>query len=236
MSVVFPLLVLLWYAAPSISAEGRKEPLFLKGEKISYAIKKLGVKGGEAELIFGGLTKIQNKDAYLLTFTAKALNFFDQEKIYMDPVSFYPLRIERDLNLWGKKEKITEEYQANGRIVKITKRAKGKTTQQTIAKETRLDNIYSFLYRYRRLGQFRVGDSFTMHLPTQDLKFHLQKIVKVKAAGQTYDSFYLKSEPARYEVWFDAGAKKIPLKINGAIGLGDTLMVMVEYEEQGNSQ
>lgn len=228
--VFLSLIGVLMIFVTSISAAGKKEPLFLHGEKITYVIKKFGVKAGEATLVFHGLTKTRGYDAYLVIFTANALNFFDEEKIYVDPVTFYPIRIERALNLFGKREKITEDYFAQKGSVKITKEAGGEVTQKVIDKKTRLDNIYCFLYRYRFLGTFRSKDSFTMHLPTQEVTFELKKTVKVKTAGKTYDSYYMKSDPARYEVWFDAGPKKIPLKINGAVGFGDTTMMMAKYE------
>ena len=203
---------------------------FSDGEKITYAIKKMGVKTGESSLVFRGLTRINTKNAYLIIFTASSLNFFDEEKIYIDTKTFYPLVVNRDLNIWGKKEKIFEEYFPEKGLVKITKYAGGKKiTEQTIEKKGTLDNIYSFIYRYRNQGQFKVGDTLLMNLPTKDVVLKLKEITKIKAAGQQFDAYYMKSDPAQYEVWFDASDKKIPLKINGAVGFGDTAMVMMAY-------
>ncbi len=232
---VFLPLILLSVLGISLScADGKKEPSFFQGEKITYVIKKFGVKAGEATLVFEDLAKTKNYDAYLIVFTATGFNFFDEERITLDRVSFYPIKIERSLNILGKREKITEEYSAGKGTVKITKESGGRVTQKIIEKKKRLDNIYCFLYRYRFGGKFHVGDSFTMHLPTQEVTLQLKRTVKLKVANETFDSYYLKSEPGRYEIWFDAGPKKIPLKINGAIGFGDMTMVMVKDENKGN--
>src|SRR5437867_4279501 len=46
-----------------------------KGEKITYAIRKLNVKAGTATLLFNGPAKIDGRDSVLITFTADGLNF-----------------------------------------------------------------------------------------------------------------------------------------------------------------
>lgn len=208
-----------------------KSPSFFPGEKITFSIKKMGVKVGEASLVFQGLDKLGEKETFLIVFKATGFNFFDEEKIFVDPRTFYPIKIERNLNIWGKKEKITEEYFPDKGIVKITKNAGGKISEQRIEKKGTLDNIYSFIYRYRTQGQFKIGDALSLHLPTKEVTLKLQKMTKVKAAGEQFDAYYMHSDPAQYEVWFDNSAQKIPLKINGAAGFGDTAMVMVDYQK-----
>ena len=69
-----------------------------------------------------------------------------------------------------------------------------------------------------------------MNLPTKDIVLKLKEITKIKAAGKQFDAYYMTSDPAQYEVWFDTSDKKIPLKIDGAVGFGDTAMVMNEYK------
>ncbi len=215
-----------------VSADERgTQPPFKPGEKITFSIKKFNVKSGEATLEFNGAVKIGGKDAELITFRAQGFNFYDQEKIYMDPRTFFPIVVERDLDIWGKKEKITEEYQSPEGMVTIRKLAGGKASEQVIKKKGQLDNIYCFIYRYRKEGAFKVGDTLSIHLPTQDFKMALKTVMSQRIGKKDYKAFYLKSKPLRYEVWFDAGEKKIPLRINGAIGFGNTSMIMTEYRE-----
>lgn len=203
---------------------------FRVGEKITYSVKKIGVKAGEVTLVYNGPSEINGVQALLITFTAKGVNFYDEEKIYMDPKTLYPMTVIRDLDIWGKKEKITEQYQADKGQVKITKDAKGKKTEQIIEKKDRVDNIYCFIYRSRAYGQFKVGESFEITLPTQDIVIKLEKMAKLKIGGEAYEAYYMKSQPSKYQVWFDSREKKIPLRINGAVGFGDTAMIMIKYE------
>ena len=201
------------------------------GEKISYAIRKMNVKAGDATLVFNGPTKLDNRESVLITFKADGLNFYDEEKIYVDPKTFFPQRVVRDVNFGWKKEKITEDYLPKEGKIRITKVAGQKSSEQVIDKPGQVDNIYAFIFRYRRSGSFKIGDVLSLRLPTQDVKLILTEVVNIKAADKNYTTYFMKSDPSKYQVWFDASEKKIPLKINGAVGFGSTAMVMTEYKE-----
>ena len=53
----------------------------------------------------------------------------------------------------------------------------------------------------------------------------------LKISGKVYETYFMQSKPAKYKVWFDTSDKKIPLRINGAVGINDTAMLMVGYQE-----
>jgi hypothetical protein len=74
-------------------------------------------------------------------------NFYRRRKDLREYRTFAPVKIEP--NIFGSKEKITEEYK-EGKIV-ITKVAGGKAETQEIAKDGQTDNIYGTIYRYRAL-------------------------------------------------------------------------------------
>ncbi len=234
MNLRLHILVLAILLVSSQLTLGEKESSerYLVGETITYSIKKLGVKAGEAILTFHGKQNWDGKEVLLITFEATALNFFDQEKIYIDPKTFFPLRVERDLNVFGKKEKIFEDYDSPQGIVKITKMVGDKKIQKTIQKMGNIDNIYCFIYRYRKHGQFNLGDTLKINLPTKEVEISLEKVNTIKAAGQVFDSYFMQSNPKKYQVWFDTGPHKIPIRIDGAVGLGNTSMVMEKYHNQ----
>lgn len=235
LSLVFLLLSCSRQAQEATSFSGASDAQgmpFLRGETVAYDIKSIGfLKAGEASLVFEGKQNLNGKEVFLIVFTSKAMNFSDQEKIYADAETFYPVRVERDLNIFGRKEKITEDYDRARGIIKITKTEGGRTSEQLIEKKGEVDNIYCFIYRYRKNGDFKIGDSFFMKLPTTDVKIKLEKETKLKTAGQTFDTFYMESDPAKYRVWFDAGEKKIPLRINGSVGINAATLTMAEYKE-----
>ncbi|HAL91651.1 MAG TPA: hypothetical protein DCM68_01340 [Verrucomicrobia bacterium] len=202
---------------------------FAKGEVIHYAIKKVGIKVGEATLEFKGETKRDGKKYTLIVFTAKGFNFFDEERIFVDGKTFRPKFVDRDLNIFGKKAKVTEEYDQAAGTVTITKVAKGGTTVQVLEKTGPIDNIYGIIYRYRIHGGFDREERFEVALPALDITMAGVKNMKFKAAGKTYQSLLLRSVPSQYSIWMDRGPAHLPLRIAGAVGLANTVMTMVEY-------
>ena len=196
-----------------------------------FTIKKLGVKVGEATLFFGGRVKIKGRDAYSVVFTAKSFNFFDEEKIYIDPKTFLPMEVQRNLNIFGKQEKITEEYSSEKRSVKIVKVSGGKTQERTIAKSEPIDNIYCFIYRYRITGNLEEGESWVMHLPTRNVKINLIKKTQLKVAKKTYDSYFMQSQAKDYQIWFDTNPAKTPLRIDGALGMNNASLVIADQHK-----
>jgi hypothetical protein len=182
-----------------------------------------GVKIGEAQLKWVGPTDYKDHKTVLIVFKAKGFKFVDEENIYLDPKTYKPLFVERTYN----DEKISEEYLNGAKEIKVSKTVGGKTSEEVLKKSSAVDNIYGFIYRYRKEGSFKIGEILNLILPTKDFKIQLVKRVPLKVAGQSYNSFYMQSKPSKYKIWFDASEKKIPLRISGGMGT----MVMTKYEE-----
>lgn len=214
---------------PSASSQDVAVYPFATGETITYVIKSLKVNVGKATLTYHGIAELNGRKVYYIQFVATGMNFLDEEKIYASTDNFYPLMVRRDLNIWGKKEKIVEEYDHRQGTVKITKYVKDKQTAQTIKKDGLLDNIYCFIYRYRHAGVFQLGDSFLIRLPTRNVTIKLAKMTKLKTTDEQYDAYLMISKPSKYQVWFDTSDRKIPLKIKGTVGLNNTDMTMTSY-------
>lgn len=228
----FLLLVCLALALSfAVPAHAQTAP-FQKGETIRFSVKQSVMKMGEATLVFNGEVEHEGKTCALIVFTAKGFNFYDEERIFVDPVSFLPLVVTRDLNIFGNREKIVEEYdQVLGRI-KVTKTAEGhEPASIVIEKKGPIDNIYGFIYRYRMQERPAKGAKFDLRLPTLDVKISGVKDVEFKAAGKMYKAVLLGSVPSKYSIWMDKGEKRLPLRIGGAIGIANTVMTMIEYKE-----
>jgi hypothetical protein len=213
---------------------------FARGERIMYSVKQMGVKAGDAVLEFKGDAYLDGKKLTLIVFTAKGFNFFDEERIYVDPVTFSPVKVLRDLNIFGNKENIMEEYPRDKGTIRVTRTADGKTTVKDIEPPSsgdgnaRVDNIYGFLYRLRQGNPVKVGSRSELHLPTLNLMISGVKRVDFNAAGKKYNAVMLQSVPSKYTIWFDEGPQRLPLRIAGALGLSNTVMVMTGYQVHEN--
>jgi len=213
-------------------AHSANEP-FLKGEVIHYDIEKFKLKVGEATLVYNGVVEIQGKEALSITFTANGFKFLDEEKIYIDPKTFYPILIKRNVIMFGKEEKIMEFYDLKKGKVRIVKTAKGKTTEQVIEGGRQFDNIYGFIYRHRQLSSSDQDKVLNIHLPTRDLQFELVQRSTFSIEGREFNADHMYSIPKKFELWFDNGPKRIPLKIRGALGFGNMSMVFKDRRVEG---
>ncbi len=192
---------------------------------------QMGIKAGDATLKFVGPVIIHNVDTLLIEFTADGFNFYDQEKIYVDPTTFKPLTVQRDLNIFGKKEKIQETYFPEDNKIVIQKTVGDQVTEQVLTKKGEVDNIYGFIYRYRQDGNFKLGDRIDVVLPTKDIKITVVKKTKLNVDGKNFNVIYLESKPAQYKLWFDVTPQRLPLRISGAIGIANTVMVLKDHKE-----
>ncbi len=224
---LFAVALLLGAGVPSLWAA---ELPFKSGETIRYSIKQFGVKAGEAVLRFDGEKEIDGKKVYLIFFKSTAPKFFDEEQIFVDTVTFRPVRVIRDIDIWGKKEKITENYTPDGKA-KVVKLADGKTTEQLIDRKGPVDNIYGFIYRYRAEGKFSSAEKFDIRLPTLDITMTIGEAISFNAIGKKYNAAVLRSVPSKYTIWMDTTQQRIPLRISGSVGIATTVMTLIEYKE-----
>ena len=223
---------IMFFAQALIYCAALEAAPFQNGETIRFDIKNFGIKAGEATLVLNGPVQLGSRQVLLITFTANALHFFDEEKIYVDPATYYPIAVHRNLDLWGKKEKIVEEYDTQKGTVRIYKEANGKTSTMAIEKKGQLDNIYAFLYRYRQGGQFEVGENHMLNLPTVDIKIQLVKLASVKTSDdKEHLAYFLESNPSKYKIWFAQTENRIPLRLDGSVGFGKTYLVLSSYQE-----
>jgi len=205
------------------------EQSFSPGERITYSIKKYGVRVGKATLIFHGLIQRGSRKLLLIEFNATSLNFLDREEIYADPRTFFPVMVKRDLNIWGKKEQIIEYYDAQAGKVTIEKHAGSSVTQEIIKHDYPLENIYCFLYKFRAAKTFPPKTAVRLNLPTAQVLLKVRERTSIRMAGKRHQAFFLQSQSKEYRLWFADDQRRTPLRIDGAIGLGSASLMMTSY-------
>ena len=74
--LIAPFIVgVLGLSMPEHKTDSKSALPFSQGEKITYTIKKMGVKAGEASLEFKGQGRADGQAAYLILFRATSTNF-----------------------------------------------------------------------------------------------------------------------------------------------------------------
>jgi hypothetical protein len=198
------------------------------GEKIIYDVMLGKVRIGRAVFHYQSKSELEQKPANLYTFETQLIKFKDKEKIYSDPETFLPLRVEREVSAWPKYEKITEIYDQKKFTLDITKIESGKEYKLDFKKDSAIHNAIMLPYLVRQAPDLAVGWNFLANLPTQQFKIELSAIEEIKIVAGTFKAYHFKSSPERFEIWVSADKYKIPLKIKGMSGIGYTL-VMRQY-------
>lgn len=215
------------YHAPKVSALvlPEKQVYDYSGEEIVYDVKMGSVKIGTS--IFHHVERINlaGVDAQLVTFTTKAIQISDTEKIWADTKTFLPLRVERDVRMWPKYERITESYDQKSHVLDVTKLAAAKGQPLHIVKQGPIYNAILLPYQIRRVEDLALGWSMKVVLPTQEFKITLKSKKEVTVPAGTFQAFYFESEPKRFEIWISADERRIPIKIKGSSGLNYTMQM-----------
>jgi len=197
-----------------------------KGERIVYAISPVG----RAEYNDLGTTVLAGRTVRLCTFKTRAMKFEDTEKIYSDPDTGMPLRVERNISYWLSKERIIEEYDQKNFILTVTKFVKGKKHELMVFKT--YGPIYNAIllpFSLRQASGLSVGWKATVRFP---LKFAvmLASTKDIETPAGKFEAYHFTSDPNKFEIWISQDALRLPIKIKGAGGLGYTL-VMESYQK-----
>lgn len=200
-------------------------------ESISYLISPLG----RAEYNNLGEVDLKGVKANAITLKTKVLLFENTEKIYYDPQSFLPYKIERTLAKFLGKEYITEEYDQK-KFTVVVRRLKGKRVvrEQIIKSNGPIQNVILFLFYLRKYPNLAIGWNFTAQVPAEfkveltSLKLELVSIDSVTVPAGRYQAYHFKSIPNSFEVWVNKDDPRVPLKIksNGIINYS---VVMKKY-------
>ncbi len=199
------------------------------GERITYDIRFGGLKLGSSRFNYLAKAEINDQPALLMTLDTRLARFADTEKIYGDPVTLLPMRIERYIINWFSREHIIEVYDQFGHSVTI-KKTKGKREEAplVIKKSGPIQNAILLPHYVRRLPLLTLGTVFIVNLPNREFKIELTSIDDVVVPAGTFKAFHFESVPKQIDIWITADERRIPVKIQGS-GIFGYLMVMKEY-------
>src|SRR4030042_1044130 len=193
-----------------------------QGESIIYTIKPLGGKAGYLDL---GLTELGGRKVKTVVFKTDVLGFKDTEKIYSNPKTLLPIRVERDISWWFSKENITEEYNQRDFKVTITKFKEGKKiSEQVLSADGPISNAILIPFYLRKVSDMKVGWSLIFWLP-QKCEARLVSIDKIKVGEKKFSTYHFTSIPDKFEIWISEDDARIPLKIKGKGSFNYTLIM-----------
>lgn len=219
----------------NLAAQNTYVAPFFENEKLSFQVNSMGFKAGAAVLFFEGRVKLNGKYAYRVKFDTSTFNVKDAEDIYADMETYLPIQVIRNLDVWGNKEDLLEDYdQVNNKVDIYSLKSDGqKVLKQTIQNDNHLENVMLMIYRLRIKEDFKVGDTFDLNFPTKKMKAKVSKIEKVTVPAGTFEAFAVVTTPSKFKFWLSADKKRLPLKIDGASGISRAVMLLTEIGNRG---
>lgn len=196
-----------------------------QGEHITYEIKPLG---GRAEYFDMGLTDLNGRTVKLTVFKTSVMFFKDTEKVYSDPDTMLPIRVERDIKRWFGRENIVEEYDQKQYKFSITKyNGRKMLSKQVYSADGPIHNATLVPFYLRKVPDVKLGWSFVLFLP-QRYEVRLVALDEIRAGEQTLAAYHFKSIPENFEIWISKDERHVPLAIKSNGGLKYALL-MREY-------
>lgn len=186
------------------------------GERILYLISPLG----RAEYNNLGVVNLNGVKVNLVTLRTKVLLVDDLERIYSDPVSLLPIKIERTISsLFGKEYK-TEEYDQKNFTV-IMKKFKNKKLmkEQIIKTNGPIQNVILLLFYLRNNSDLKIGWNLIVRVPDEfkaelaSIKLELVSIDEIKTPAGKFQAYHFKSIPDKFEFWINKDDPRVPLRI-----------------------
>lgn len=191
------------------------------GERIVYVISPLGI----AEYSDEGLTELNGKKVRLISFRSRLTGFDDLEKIYYDPKTLFPIRVERSVRILLRKEYLVEEYTPEKNAVVITKFIHNKKVKEYNFKaDGPIHNAIILPFYLRTLSNLAIGWSFTARFPNQ-FKVTLISIDDIEVPAGKFKAYHFTSTPKKFEIWISKDEYRIPVKIKGLAGYNYTMLM-----------
>ena len=198
------------------------------GENILYTISPLG----ESEYNDLGIVDLNGVKVNLVTCRTKILFFEDTEKIYSDPDTLLPLKVERSISKLWIKEYITEEYDQKKFTFTLRKFNGDKVIDEQISKASGpINNAITFPFNMRRTEGLKIGWQLTVQIPNEKFKVELVSIDEITVPAGKFQAYHFKSIPDKGELWINKDNPRVTLKIKGK-GLFNYVLAMKKYNLQ----
>ncbi|MCF7895250.1 MAG: hypothetical protein K9L69_03865 [Candidatus Omnitrophica bacterium] len=206
---------------------------------IKYNISFNGIPSGYVVWSYLGKEVVGGRQVHVLSVKSdtnilKFLDLVSSEKIYLDCKTHLPVKVKRDIKMFGDKEIIREKYdQKEGKVTLIREKKDEIVKEEVYQQDIPIHNILDLLYFFPKGINLeeKQGEWMSFNLPNQkvQIKFHSQR--KVKIAGKVKKAYFLVGKGAkRFNLWLSLD-KRIPLRLDFISLLGKVIIRREEDEK-----
>lgn len=217
-----------------------QEQRFKDFKEIKYNISFNGIPSGYVVWSYLGKEVVDNRQVYVLSVKSdtnilKFLDLVSSEKIYLDCETYLPVKVKRNIKMFGDKEIIREKYnQKEGKVTLIREKNDEIVKEEVYEQDVPIHNILDLLYFFPKGINLeeKQGKWMSFNLPNQkvQIKFHSQR--KVKVAGKVREAYFLVGKGARrFNLWLSLD-NRVPLRLDFISLLGKVIIRREEVKDQ----
>lgn len=190
---------------------------FKNKDKIKYEIYFNGIPSGDVVWEYLGKKLIEGKEVDALSISSntkilKLLNLTSEEQVFLDSKTYLPVKVERNVVLFGKKERIEEIYNQEEGYVKIIRRNSA-AKEDILYQDKPIQNILALLYFFPDNIPFEKGVWMFFNLPNQKIKIKMVKEKTLTLGDEKRDTYFLIGRGARwFNLWLDK-KNRLPLRV-----------------------
>ncbi len=184
--------------------------LLAEENRLVYDVKMGFMTIGRAELQDKGLVKKDGVEYRHLSVYVNTKQFKDREDIFANEMGL-PIIVERDLILFGKRERIIEYYNQSKGVVTIVKNGK----LMELSPGPGVENVFLFIMKNRNGNIGRLNGT-RINLPVGDYELLVRDGGRVRTKAGVFDSWLVLTRPSKIKLWFDKKTG-IPVRVAGAI-------------------
>jgi len=211
------LIIITGYVSSIVNASAND----YDGESILYLISPVG----RSEYKDLGTVDLNGMKVNLVIFKTSVMSFNDTEKIYSDPKTMLPYRVERDISWFMKKEYITEEYDQKKFTVTTKKYSGARLINELVIKaDGPIHNAILLPFYLRRCSGLKIGQHFIARFPDK-FDLELVSIDEITVPAGKFQTYHFKSAPNKFEIWVSTDNPQVPVKIKGTTGLKYALLM-----------
>jgi hypothetical protein len=230
--LLFCAAILFSFAFSSFILGEEIKERFGNNEKLSYKVLFNRIPVGKIEWVYLGREKIEGKLVDIISVSSNTkifefLNLTSEEKVFLDFKTHLPVKVERNIIFFGKKEKIEEFYNQEEGYVKIVKNHFN-PQENIFYQDAPIHNILSLLYFFPKDIDLKIGDLLIFNLPTQKLKIKVLSSKILYRKGEKRDTYFLLGRGKRKFKLFLDKEDRIPLRLDFLLLIGKITILKQE--------
>ncbi len=229
--LIFILFFLIAISYPGFSQEIKER--FGNSQKLTYQVFYNGIPSGYIYWSYRGLGKIGTKTVEVLRVSSDAgifnlLDLTSDEEVFLEAATYLPLKVKRDIVLFGKTEQIEEIYNQDKGYVQIIRQG-NEQKEEIIRQDKPIHNILALLYFFPQDFKLEKDKWITFNLPTQKIKIKFVKERPLKTGGGEISTYFLLGRGDKwFNLWLDKFTR-LPLRLEFISVLGKVTIVPVKH-------